>query len=190
MGRRGLARTLAIGGLSVVSAVLAHGGTAGFRSAAWLTGAVVGSLLVALALGVALGQAGQLRARVERIAAGDVRSCLADQDPDVGLWVLVSCALACQAGAHVGLTTAGVHATPTTIGAPTLHVVLAFLTAVAVWALDGVLAGSAAAVVGAIRVALALLLETPVTPQCTPLEAPKAHAAPRGMRGRAPPITA
>jgi ABC-type Co2+ transport system permease subunit len=185
MGRRSRVRILATAGLSTVPAVLAHGGAAGLRTAPWV--AAAGSAIVALALFAAVRHAARLQARVEGIAAGDLRLCVEDREADAGLLMLAGWALACQAGAHAGLLAAGVHTDKHAIAAPTLHVILALLTAAAAYALDRLLARLASAVTAAVQTALALLLAISPAPQPVPLEAPRSHAAPRGPGGRAPP---
>lgn len=190
MRPRSLARVLVMGGMSAVSAILAHGGAAGLRSPAWLAGAATGALLVALALAVAARHAAALRTRVERIAAGDLRTGDVDADPALGLSVLVGAALACQGGAHAGLLLVGVHAHAGGAGAPALHVLLGFLAAIAVYGLDRVLGRLQAAVERAVTAALALLLPVFVQPRPAPGEVPCSRIALRGMGSRAPPIAA
>jgi hypothetical protein len=190
MRPRSLARVLVMGGMSAVSAVLAHGGATGLRSPAWLAGAAAGSLLVALAVAVAARYAATLRARLERIAAGDLRTGDVDADPALALSVAVATALACQGGAHAGLLLLGVHAHAGAAGAPALHVLLGFLAAIAVYGLDRVLGRLQAAVERAVGVALALLLPVSVQLRPAPGEVPRTRMAARRMGSRAPPIAA
>ena len=190
MRPRSLARVLVMGGMSAVSAILAHGGAAGLRSPAWLAGAATGSLLVALALAVAARHAATLRTRLERIAAGDLPAGDVEADPALGLSVLVATALACQGGAHAGLLLVGVQAHAGAAGAPALHVFLGFLTAIAVYGLDRMLGRLQAAVERAVRAVLPLLLPVFVQPHPAPGEVPRPRMAMRRMGGRAPPIAA
>lgn len=179
-----------MGGLSAVSAVLAHGGLAGLRNVSWLSAAAAGSLLVALALTVALSHAAVLRRRLDRIGAGDPRACVVDPDSQAELFVMVTAAVVCQAGAHAALLTAGVHAQPGVVAAPTLHVLLAFLTALAVCGLDRALSRLCAAVSEAVHAMLVLLQQLVVQPYPAPGVVLPSRTALRGLRSRAPPIAA
>ena len=189
MGARALGRALALGGMAAVSAVLAHGGAAGLRNGAWIAAGVAGSLVVAVALTMAAHHAAALRCRLDLIAAGDVRACIVDSDSTAALSVLVAAALVCQAGAHVGLLAVGVHSSGA-VAAPALHVLLGFLTAVAVHGLDRVLGRLSAAVADAAGALLELFLELVVVPDPAPRAAPPSRSAPTTLNSRAPPIAA
>ena len=189
MGPRAVARALAMGGMAAVSAVLAHGGAAGLKNEAWIAAATAGSLLVAVALTIAAHHAAMLQCRRDRIAAGDVRSCIVDPDPAAALSVLVAAALVCQGGAHVGLLGVGVHASDA-VATPTLHVLLGFLSAVAVYGLDRLLSQMGAAIADAVGALLELLLDAVIAPDPAPPRVPRSQIALHGLHSRAPPIAA
>jgi hypothetical protein len=179
-----------VGGLSAVSAAIAHAGPPGLTDTRFLAAAMVGALLTAGALVLAGARALDLRARLDRIAGGDLAAGAGQWEPRISLQVLVAVSLVCRGGAHAGLLIAGVHAQSGAVAAPTLHVLLGFLSALAVYAVERVLGRLASSVASAVHAALALLLAVIAAPSTRPLEVPRSHATPRALRGRAPPLLA
>ncbi|MDX6546990.1 MAG: hypothetical protein QOG33_540 [Gaiellales bacterium] len=190
MRRSLFARVFGVAGLSAVSAAVAHAGPSGLADARFLTAAMVGALLTASALVLVGVRVLDLRARLDRIADGDLAAGVGEWQPRISLPVLVAVSLVCQGGAHAGLLIGGVHAPSGAVAAPTLHLLLGLLSALAVYAAERLLGRLASTVAGAVHAALMLLLALAGAPSTRPLEAPRSRATRTALRGRAPPVFA
>ena len=189
MRRSWLAPVLGLGGLSGISVVFAHAGPAAVGHGSWLAVSMLGSLLTAVALAVVGARIFDLQQRLERIGAGDLSAGpVAGSETGLPLSVLISVALVCQGGAHIGLLLAGVGSHTGMVAAPALHVVLGFASALVVYAAQRLL-GRVAGLVEMAYAALRLLLAVRSTGSPRPVQAPRLLVVLGAAQGRAPPLT-
>jgi hypothetical protein len=191
MRRRWLVPVLGIAGLSAVSAVFAHAGPAAVLRGPWFAAAMAGALVSAAGLTLAGLRLLELRRSLDRLAAGDLSAGgVDDSERQLPLTVLLSAALVCQGGAHVGLLLAGVHSHSGVVAAPALHVLLGFVSALVVYGVGRLLALLTSAVAEAIRAALALLAVAATPPRPHAVCAPRTLSVRGARHSRAPPAAA
>ncbi len=183
-----LARGLAVTGLSAISAVAAHEGPAALVAGRPLLVALLGATVAALGVAALLASAVSRRARAARVRRGDLLAARLDPETAPGASALVAALLVCQAGAHLGLTLAGVAAHGGPPAPIALHVLFALVAAAIFLGVERLLGSAGATLAGAIAAAVERLARPAppalVLPASFPLPAP----AGRAHRGRAPPL--
>ena len=182
-----LARGLAVTGLSAISAVAAHEGPSALVAGRPLFVALLGAAIAALGVAALLASAVSRRARAARVRRGDLLAARLDPEAAPGASALVATLLVCQAGAHLGLTLAGVAAHGGPPAPIALHVLFALVAAALFVGVERLL-GSAGATLAEAIASAAERLARPAPPIVRPASFPLPAHAGRAHPGRAPPL--
>jgi len=183
-----LARGVAVSGLSAAAAVAAHEGPAALAAGRPLVAALAGAMLAVAGVGALLFAAASRHARAARVRRGDLLTARLDAGGAPGAAALLATLLVGQAAAHAGLILFGVAAHGGPPAPIAMHVLLALVAAVVLVACERLLRVAGATLADAIAAAAGTLAAADVPSAAAVVRRPRARAADRAHRGRAPPL--